>query len=205
MSLATRLLNDYLFATSKYLDSAGNKQDASPPEKIFSAPEAKIGMLAAASTGLGLAAGGHMVESLSAVFDATMVVSATMIKNIRHDATVPREFYFDTQPETKIGISDPVIYALLKTDHKNLKSKFLSSTMWAAVPTVTAAILAPPLLPAMLALAVPLYANFVVGDVGRWWRADHALKGKWNVLTHIPMPDTEPATDAAEFPAPASP
>ena len=186
---AEKLLNKWLFATTRYLDSHGNHANAAVPTKILSAPEMKTSAFVVTGLALAFAAARMPLETYFALYNISPPILITAGKNWKHLHTVPKEFYFDTQPDRKKEINDPVLLALLKVDHKGLKRNLLSATAFTILPAVAASIMFPFTAPMATAFALPLFVNMVTSDVGKWWRADQTLKGHWNVTTHIPSPE----------------
>jgi hypothetical protein len=202
-NLGEKLLNDYLFATSRYINDRGMHVHGNVLSRDLSSPRLKTQALSTAAMSFMFAAAGApglaVVNAL--VLPANLITSWAI--NIHSDRKLEPKYYFDTAPQRKTPLKNEAIIRDLSFNISAMKMRLLFTTaLYSTFAAGTYALVshygAAPLAPVMIAVNASLAIARGTDIVGDAWRSKMALDGKWNILTK--KPEAETVTHrAAEF------
>lgn len=206
-NLGEKLINDYLFATKRYIDDKGMHVHGNVLTRDLSSPRLKTQALSTAAMSFMFAAiGAPGIAAVNAITLPANLLVAWAI-NIQPDRKKEPKYYFDTAPQRKTPLTDEAIIKDLSVNMSAMKMRLLFSTAlystfaigaYSLMLQTEAARMAPVMIAVNASLAIARGTN-IVGD---WWRSKMALDGKWNVLTTRPEAETAPQRQSAFSTAP---
>lgn len=196
-STGEKLMNDYLFATSRYIDDKGLNALGPVVARDLSSPRLKTEALSTAAMSFMFAALGSPTLALVNTIALPVNLITSWAMHIQSERKNEPYYYFDTLPQRKIPLTDEGIIHDLQKKMSSLKARLLFSTaLYSTFAAITysysAQTEAAPLAPVMIAMNASFAIARGTDVVGDWWRSKMALEGKWNVLTSRPEAETAP-------------
>lgn len=195
MGIADKFMNDWVYATSRYIDDKGYVAPGNRLEKFLSAPLFKKSVLLGGASTLGFVALNDQTMAATAAANAIiwpcLHSGALAVKDKLFNRP---EFYFDTKPDRKIPVDNSEILHTLHDDKRfpptftlgaagiiaGLVTGNVIVNLLGISTTSASSILTHSTITAMSLLHV--YNSYA----GRVYRAEKALNGEWNVLKENP-------------------
>ncbi len=200
MGVIDKLKNDWIYATSRYIDDQGFIAHGNRLGKFLSSPLLKKTVLLGGASTLGFAALNEPAMAVGCTIKAiiwpTMLATTIAIK----DKLLKRpEFYFDTKPENQMPVNDVKVLWTLQNDRR-IESSFMPAAagLFIGVTATAAMSQGQELLAGATGAAISLLHIYNTFS-GRAYRAEKVLSGEWNVVKEKPEP--EKRTSAQYAPA----
>lgn len=200
MSKMRKLLDDYLFAPARYLDSRGDLVDTSKIKSFLSQPETKLTALGGVGLSILFAAAGHKNIAKDSLLAAAGYLSgAYIVRTLFNNAST--DCYFDTKPEIiqPLPFLHKHLFRMEKEQYPRRLGLALTSSNLAIVPYLAmsgdfkfAA--------AYMSINTIYMTTWKTAD---WWRASQVLNENWNVLHSKPEEHKEHAREPEASHVPA--
>jgi len=196
MSIASKFLDDYLFAPNRYLNEKGDGVRVDGVRNFFNDPAVKIASIAGIIIAFNIASSEDQ-NNLDLILQTT-TLAAIACHVVKKRIPSEEPYYLDTKPKEHKPLTDPALRSALEKDKDALylggaiSVLSLGPIYFAFAHTQD---------PVITGTAFSTVASYLFTDyAAQSWRAQKALSGEWNVSLQPPAGEFQPLTKRPKLP-----